>query len=125
MIKKSIIGLIVVIAAIGLVFAAYGDGNNNSSQKSVNSSQKQDTSVKKTTAKTSAKSNVKISEAQAQKIAQKYIEEPGAKAGKPKLGNIGGKKVYTVPVMLKGNAVGEIYISASTGKNLGGAGGVL
>ncbi len=126
MLKKSIIGLIALIAAIGLVFAAYGDGDNDvSTQKSINS-HKQNKSVEssESTTKASAKANNQISEERAQKIAQKYIEEPGAKAGKPKLGDMDGKKVYTVPVLLKGDTVGEIYISATTGKNLGGAGGV-
>lgn len=64
-----------------------------------------------------------ISVAKAQEIAQKYIEEPGAKAGTPKLTGADGKKVYIVPVMLNGEQVGEIEIDALTGENLGGAGG--
>lgn len=120
MLKKSIIGLIAIIAAIGLVFAAYGDGNNNSSSdKSVN------TEKKSSVAKNSATpSNNQISKEEAQKIAQKYIEEPGAKAGKAKLSKIDGENIYVVPVIYNGNTVGEIHISAKTGKNLGGAGGV-
>lgn len=65
-----------------------------------------------------------ISEENARSIAQQYIEEPGAVAGDPRLVNYNGKLAYVVPVLLNGVNVGEIYIDAQTGKNLGGAGGV-
>lgn len=58
-----------------------------------------------------------------QSIAQKYIKEPGAVAGKPEKYNIGGKCTDVVPVLLKGKRVGEIDIDPKTGKNVGGAGG--
>lgn len=65
-----------------------------------------------------------ISKEEAKKIAQKYIEEPGAVAGEPVLVTMDKKLTYIVPVLLNGEKVGEIYIDARTGKNLGGAGGI-
>jgi len=65
-----------------------------------------------------------ISKEEAKRIAQQYIEEPGAVAGEPVLVNYNGKLVYIVPILLNGERVGEIYIDAKTGQNLGGAGGV-
>lgn len=65
-----------------------------------------------------------ISKEEAKRIAQKYIEEPGAVAGEPVLVTMDKKLTYIVPVLLNGEKVGEIYIDARTGKNLGGAGGV-
>lgn len=65
-----------------------------------------------------------ISSDDAKTIAQKFIKEPGATAGNPKLVIMDGEAVYLVPVMLNGKMVGEIYIGAKTGKNMGGAGGV-
>ena len=56
-------------------------------------------------------------------IAQKYIKEPKAVAGKPEVYNIGGKCTDIVPVLLNGKRVGEIDIDHKTGKNVGGAGG--
>jgi hypothetical protein len=68
--------------------------------------------------------NNMISPAKAQKIAEKYIKEPGATAGIPKWEEVGGEMVYIVPVMINGTNVGEITINAITGENMGGAGGV-
>lgn len=68
-------------------------------------------------------SNVKISSSEAKKLANNYIEEPGAVAGTPVLKTIDGKKVYVVPIEMNGSAVGEIWIDPNTGENLGGAGG--
>jgi len=68
-----------------------------------------------------SKSNVKTSDSQS--IAQKYIEEPNAVAGKPERYNIGGKPTDVVPVLIDGKRVGEIDIDPETGKNVGGAGG--
>ena len=123
MIKKSIIAIVAIIAAAGLVFAAYG-GNGDDKSTSTSDLEKQQNNNAdnvKNTSNTSTSSA--ISAAKAQEIAQKYIEEPGAKAGTPKLTSISGNNVYTVPVMLNGEQVGEIEIDAHTGENLGGAGG--
>ena len=55
-------------------------------------------------------------------IAQKYIKEPGASAGKPELKNLSGKLIYIIPVTLNNKIVGEIYIDPEKGENVGGAG---
>jgi uncharacterized membrane protein YkoI len=65
-----------------------------------------------------------ISSVKAQELAAKYIEQPGATAGSPKLVNQNGKEVYIVPVIINSKNVGEIDIDAHNGSNLGGAGGV-
>jgi len=90
--------------------------SNSPKQSNYNNNKK--SSTKKTTY---SKSDVKTSDAQA--IARKYIEEPGAVAGKPETYDIGGKTTYVVPVLIKGKTVGEIDIDPKTGKNVGGAGG--
>ena len=56
-------------------------------------------------------------------VAQKYIKEPGASAGKPELKNLSGKLIYIIPVILKNKIVGEIHIDPENGENVGGAGG--
>lgn len=71
--------------------------------------------------KASSKTDVKASDSRS--IAQKYIEEPGAVAGKPERTDIGGQSTDVVPVLLNGKRVGEIDIDPKTGKNVGGAGG--
>lgn len=123
MIKKSIIVILAIVAAVGIVFAAYGgDGNDNSTNNSVDQQKQQNNQINNSSNLNTSTTTV-ISALKAQEIAQKYIEEPGAKAGTPKMINVNGKKVYNVPVMLNGEQVGEIELDAQTGKNLGGAGG--
>lgn len=119
MIKKSIIAILAIIAGVGLIFAAYGDnGDGNSNSSNDLEKQKNADNSKSNSNITSA-----ISATKAQEIAKKYIEEPGARAGTPKLTSIDGKEVYIVPVIDNGQQVGEIEIDAQTGENLGGAGG--
>lgn len=121
MIKKSIVAIVVIVAAAAVVFAASGNlGLTNSTNQSINQAT-QNSSDNSGTSDTS--NQTKISPEEAQKIAQKYIEEPGASAGTPTLSKTDGKYVYTVPVILNGTNVGEIDIDAQTGKNVGGAGG--
>jgi uncharacterized membrane protein YkoI len=91
-------------------------GNQQSSASSVSTSSSSKTS-------TSGSDNVKISSSEAKAIASKSILQEGATAGTPKLTTYGSTKAYLVPVMMNGQQVGEIYIDANTGKNLGGAGG--
>ena len=91
-------------------------GNQQSSASSVSTTSSQKTSA-------SGSDTVKISYSEAKSIASKYILQEGATAGTPKLTTYGGTKAYLVPVMMNGEQVGEIYIDAQTGKNLGGAGG--
>jgi hypothetical protein len=93
-------------------------GNQQSSTSSVSTSSSQ-----KSTA-SGSDTTVKISSSEAKTIASKYILQDGATAGTPKLTTYGGTKAYLVPVMMNGEQVGEIYIDAQTGENLGGAGGV-
>ena len=64
-----------------------------------------------------------VSPSEAQNIAQGYIKEEGAKAGTPRLVNIGGEPVYVVPIEKDGKIIGEIHIDPVTGKNMGGGGG--
>lgn len=71
------------------------------------------------------RTNVTISPEEAQEIAAKFVKETGAQVGTPQLSEIEGQLVYTVPVISNGTSIGEITISAITGKNMGGAGGVL
>ena len=120
MIKKSIIAIVAVIAAAGLVFAVYGDIGKSDTTNS-NDLQKQQNNDNLSNSNQGIKTE--ISASKAQEIAQKYIEEPGVKAGTPQLVNVNGKKVYVVPVIDNGAQVGEIEIGAQTGENLGGAGG--
>lgn len=121
MIKKSIVAIVVIVATAALVFGASNHinstGNSDQEQQSVTADNGASDSSASDDTTTETK---KISPAEAQKIAQKYIEEPGATTGTPTLSN----NVYTVPVMLNGTNVGEIDINAITGKNVGGAGGV-
>jgi uncharacterized membrane protein YkoI len=95
-------------------------GNQQSSSASSVSSVATSSSSK---ASGSGSTNVKITSSEAKTIASKYILQDGATAGTPKLTTYGSTKAYLVPVMMNGNQVGEIYIDAQTGANLGGAGG--
>lgn len=119
MMKKGIIALVAIVAAVGLVFAAYSDSENETSNDSASIQQPDnDHSSEKNSTDTTL-----ISAAKAKKIAGKYIEEPGATAGTPELVTSGEKKIYIVPVMYNGEQVGEFEIDAVTGENLGGSGG--
>lgn len=119
MVKKSIIAIVVIIAAAGLILTASGSTEESGSAKDSDNLEQQN----KSTESSNGNMSTAISARKAQEIAQKYIEEPEAKAGTPKLSNIDGKAVYIVPVILNGEQVGEIEIDAKTGENLGGAGG--
>ncbi len=123
MIKKAIVAVLVISAAAAIVFAASGNTNHVNSTDSISQANQQDLSVSNGSSDKVSDSQTKISSAEAKKIAQKYIEEPGATAGTPALSKIDGKYVYTVPVIENGKNVGEIDIDATTGKNVGGAGG--
>ena len=126
MIKKSIIAMVIIIAGIGLVFAAYGGTGNNNPPTSSSNQQKQtssgDLTSKSNTATENENSNI-ISASEAKEIAQKYIEVSTATPGTPKLIKSGETMIYVVPVIDNGQVVGEIEINAQTGENVGGAGG--
>jgi uncharacterized membrane protein YkoI len=119
MIKKGIIALVAIVAAVGLVFAAYGDAENETSNDSKTIQQPEDDNSSENT----STDTTIIPASQAKKLAGKYIEEPGATAGTPELVTSGDRKIYLVPVIYNGEPVGEIEIDAVTGENLGGAGG--
>ncbi|MGA2676770.1 MAG: PepSY domain-containing protein [Methanobacterium sp.] len=135
MIGKSIIAIILVAALIGIGYAAHAsaqDNNNITNQTPTqNITNNNTTTPNNTTTTTVATNNSQntessqnlISSAEAQSIAQTYIIQPNAQAGTPILKEINGEQIYTVPVILNGNNVGEIDIDAQTGKNVGGAGG--
>ena len=129
MIKKAMIAMVVIVAAAAITFAAAGSAGHTNHEKQQNLSAAGNASNSNlskgnvSNVSNSTHGKKKISSAEAQKIAQKYIEEPGATAGKPLLSKTGGKYVYTVPVMQNKKNVGEIDIDATSGKNVGGAGG--
>jgi len=111
--KISIIGLLtILVLVIGISGCVGNTQTNNTSNQTV----QQNTTQNST--------NGTVSAQEAKKTAQKYIKEPGATAGEPTLINTDGNQKYIVPVMLKGNQIGEVIIDAQTGENQGGAGGV-
>ena len=121
MMKKIILGMVILVAIIGIGFAAFSNTKTNST----NNNSTVQVVAQNTTTNTSNTTTTenKISSEEAQKIATKYIDEAGATAGTPKLIKQDNKYVYIVPVMENGQNVGEIDIDAETGANLGGAGG--
>jgi len=145
MIDSKILVSVVIVLLIGVAAAGYqisntpglwqpvASNNPDSSQKSSSSdgtdsgshqssASSQSTSINQQSSG-SGSDNVKISSSEAKAIAQESIIQEGATAGTPNLINSDGKKIYVVPIIMNGNHVGEIYIDAQTGKNLGGAGG--
>ena len=124
MIKKLVVTVVVIVAILGIGFAAYSSTNtkNSATTTTTPTTDKVSVNVKNTTSNTNNQ-QTNISPAAAEKIALKYIDISGATAGTPKLVKQDGNLVYIVPVINNGKNVGEIYIDANTGKNLGGAGG--
>jgi cytoskeletal protein RodZ len=147
MINSKILISIVIVLMIGVAAASYqisqtpqlwqlttpqssdsssqGDSQSSSSPSDVVQSQSSGSSSSSVSSQGSSSggSSVKVSSSEAKKIAEGYIQQEGAVAGTPVIKNIGGKKVYVVPVKMNGETVGEIYIDPNTGKNVGGAGG--
>lgn len=118
--------MVVIVAILGIAFAAYGNNNSKNSTNTTNStsSGKVIVTVNNTTSNNNNNnSQTNISPAEAQKIAKTFIQVSGATAGTPKLVNQDGTLMYIVPVINNNTSVGEIDIDANTGKNLGGAGG--
>lgn len=138
MFKRAIVTLLMLVSISVIVIAAFAiSGNNNSSN---NIASDLGTPLSSITNSSPTKiqessynapdhnmvTNVKdgiISPTAAKLLAKKYIEQPGAIPGTPKIVKQDGKKVYIVPVIDKKKNVGEIYLDAHSGKNLGGAGG--
>ncbi len=140
MFKRALKTLLFVVTISAVVIAAFAVSGNNNSPYNIGSDQLTQLTTPSTTNITSNQLTagqknknhnlvnhltlpIIISPTEAQKIAEKYIEQPGASAGTPKLVKEDGKKVYIVPVIDKANNVGEIHLDAHNGKNLGGAGG--
>lgn len=117
----------VILAATAMAFAAsQNPGQINTTNSYMNQSisqQNQENSSDSCTFTLNTHNKKKISPHKAQKIAQKYIEEPEANLGTPILNKTDCNNVYIVPVTIDGKNVGEIDIDAQTGENLGGAGG--
>lgn len=114
---------VMTVVALALFASGIPENNSNLSNGEVTA---MDTNNTNNTTTNSSNKNIKnlISPAEAQEIAEKFIKEPGATAGIPKLDESNGKMVYIVPVVINGTNVGEITINALTGENMGGAGGV-
>lgn len=115
--------VLVIVVVIGAgIYAGSTQTQTNSSQSNNNTTD--DISQVNTSQNDSVDSGEKmISAAEAQEIAKRYIEEPNATAGTPRLSEEDGTKTYIVPVIMNGSTVGQIEINAYTGKNVGGAGG--
>jgi len=122
MMKKVILGIVVIVAIIGIGFAAFNNMKTTTSPTN-NSSVQAAQNTSSNTSNVGTTGNKTISSEEAQKIATKYIEVAGAAAGTPKLVKQDKRLVYIVPIMENGKNVGEIDIDAETGANLGGAGG--
>jgi hypothetical protein len=139
MFNRAIMALLVLISISTILITVFAVSENNHPSNNLGSYPSQTTSPSSTTINTNQASvsyktknhNLEnplktlsiISPAEAKKIAAKYIEQPGASPGTPKLVKEDGKRVYIVPVIYKAQNVGEIDLDAHTGKNLGGAGG--
>jgi hypothetical protein len=142
MLKKGIIALAGLVIFSAIIIASFAISNNNTginpqsqvlmtSDNALSETPGSAVSIPTTyhTAVLNVKNKVKANNKiltllEAQKIAEKYIEEPGATAGIPKLVKQDGKKVYVVPVIDHKQNVGEIILDSHNGKNLGGCGGV-
>lgn len=138
MIKKSIIAIIVIaiLAAGVLIFANSGNHvnpvnnsnfiNNQEEQQNLTAnstpttvtSNKSTVNTESTATKSKSnnvKSQVKISAAEAKRIAQNSNKMPGEIAGTPKLTKEHGTYMYIVPFFKNGKNVGCIGVDAQTG----------
>jgi uncharacterized membrane protein YkoI len=115
--KKYALPIIVLVVLLVTISGCVDNKSNNTTPE-------QKTSQNQSNNNSNVTNQTNITAAQAQQIASRFIEEPGAVAGTPQLTTINGKKVFIVPIILNGQQVGEIEIDAQTGANLGGAGGV-
>ena len=133
MFRRAIMVIIVLVALSGVMIAAFGFSDNNTSkttnQQSVSNSTNLNTVSNSTTNNIMVTKKNKngvdnlLTPLEAKLISEKYILQSGVSAGNPELVTEDGKKVYVVPVLENKTTVGEIDIDAHTGKNLGGAGG--
>jgi uncharacterized membrane protein YkoI len=131
MIKKStrilvllaVMLTVITVVALALVASDIPSINNSKQENLKNSDENSNFSLNSSKG-LNGSDNIKISPVKAQKIAETFIKEPGAKVGIPQLNEVNGQMVYTVPIQINGTNVGEITINALTGENMGGAGGV-
>lgn len=114
MIKRTMITLMVLLVAVVAVSGCLDTGSNQNPQNNLSNQGQNVTNLTNAT---------NITATQAQELANKYIEQAGATAGTPQLTTVNGKPVYVVPIVMNGKTVGQIEIDATTGQNLGGAGG--
>ena len=108
------ITLMVLLVAVVAVSGCLDTGSNQNPQNNLSNQGQNVTNLTNAT---------NITATQAQELANKYIEQAGATAGTPQLTTVNGKPVYVVPIVMNGKTVGQIEIDATTGQNLGGAGG--
>ncbi|MDD1763820.1 MAG: PepSY domain-containing protein [Methanobacteriaceae archaeon] len=114
MIKRTIMTLMVLMVVVVGVSGCLDSNSNKTTQNTVTNQSQNLNNITNAT---------NITATQAQQIANKYIEQAGATAGTPQLTTVNGKQVYVVPIIVNGMTVGQIEIDATTGQNLGGAGG--
>lgn len=126
MVNKLTIAIlaIVIVVVIGAGIYAGSNPPKTDTQTSDNGTTTTNNEASQSNASQNSSGQNMISAQEAQDIALQYIEEPNATAGTPRLVDEDGKKIYIVPVIMKGDTVGQIEIDAYTGKNVGGAGGV-
>jgi uncharacterized membrane protein YkoI len=126
MVNKPTIAIlaIVIVVVIGAGIYAGSNPPKTDTQISDNGTTPTNNEASQSNASENSSGQNMISAQEAQDIALQYIEEPNATAGTPRLVDEDGKKIYIVPVIMKGDTVGQIEIDAYTGKNVGGAGGV-
>lgn len=124
---RSVIVILAIAVIVVIGVAAYtGDNKSNPSSNQIDKNIPNNTmnNSHQVIIQQNNSGKTMISASEAQEIAQKYIEEPGATAGTPHLVEFNGQMIYVVPVIMNGKTVGQIEIDAYTGKNVGGAGGV-
>jgi uncharacterized membrane protein YkoI len=117
MMKKFTLPLIIIILILVSCSGCVNFKTNNTTQNNtINQSNQKNNNV--------SSNQTNITAAEAQEIASRYIEQAGAVAGTPQLTTIDGQQIYIVPIIYKGQTVGQIEIDAQSGANIGGAGGV-
>jgi uncharacterized membrane protein YkoI len=117
--SRKFMAILVVLVVLVVVITAFAGFMNQQQNTKGNNNSKMDN---QTTNNTATNKTI-ITPQEAQEKAQKFIAEPDATAGTPKLLNESGGLIYVVPVVMNNTTVGEIEIDALTGENLGGSGG--
>lgn len=118
--NKSAIGLIAVLVVLVSISGCVTNDQTNNTTSTGNQTVQQNT----TGNTTSNSTGTNVSAEEAKNVAKKHIGQQDATVGEPALINTDGKLTYMVPVMSKGNQIGEIIVDAKTGEFVDGAGGV-